>query len=489
MAKIAEPWPKGSAVGTKTTRIVETLNAVIANEGYNPGDGIIVQGKQQVVYVDYPTSVPEKDILKFVNKLDVIYGILERDDVKKVYEVGKGTNKKRVRFEKTNPSGGGGVIPTPIQEEGSTIVLTQALVKDKKFTSEQSILGDKDTREKLEKCFKGWEHRLPLWTWTYYQQSKEMLKEYGKHSWAEFVYGPESFVKFFEIHMGNLRRDMDPEIVAGRYETWNPSDIWAVKRGQMDNIKKTLKKQIPEESQLLELNTILVGMMERNELVGISLKKVNSPSEAEIHLHNVETSPALKALKAFTPLEKFKMKDIHWEPDNILNLKSVTSYVRFGNDKKFSIDISRSGNNLSFNTAIARTPAARGGQAPIAMVGELVGGQKFNTSNAAYEADGPAFNKVATNKYKPMYDLVVKHRNPNAKIQAGAPKNWTEWKKGVVFLYAEDPRDAKATLMQLSFWHDAIKLHGKDAEFWTDILYYGMKVTAKGQFAPHAKIS
>ena len=44
-------------------------------------------------------------------------------------------------------------------------------------------------------------------------------------------------------------------------------------------------------------------------------------------------------------------------------------------------------------------------------------------------------------------------------------------------------------LALLNFWYDALKTHDKDPEFWTDILYYGMKVTTKGQFGPHAKIS
>ena len=44
-------------------------------------------------------------------------------------------------------------------------------------------------------------------------------------------------------------------------------------------------------------------------------------------------------------------------------------------------------------------------------------------------------------------------------------------------------------LALLNFWYDALKNHDKDPEFWTDILYFGLKITTKGQFAPHAKIS
>ena len=67
--------------------------------------------------------------------------------------------------------------------------------------------------------------------------------------------------------------------------------------------------------------------------------------------------------------------------------------------------------------------------------------------------------------------------------------SWDEWQKEVVLLYAKDERDAKVTLMQLTFWYSAIHHHLKDPEFWTDMLYYGMKITSKGEFAPHAKIS
>ena len=41
--------------------------------------------------------------------------------------------------------------------------------------------------------------------------------------------------------------------------------------------------------------------------------------------------------------------------------------------------------------------------------------------------------------------------------------------------------------MQLHFFYDAIDNYGRDVEFWTDLLYLGMKVGKR--FAPHAKIS
>jgi len=43
--------------------------------------------------------------------------------------------------------------------------------------------------------------------------------------------------------------------------------------------------------------------------------------------------------------------------------------------------------------------------------------------------------------------------------------------------------------MQLHFFYDAIDNYGRDVEFWTDLLYFGLKITTKGQFGPHVKIS
>ena len=44
----------------------------------------------------------------------------------------------------------------------------------------------------------------------------------------------------------------------------------------------------------------------------------------------------------------------------------------------------------------------------------------------------------------------------------------------------------------LNFWYDALNnLNSKpdDAEFWTDLLYLGLKIGTRGQFGPYAKIS
>ena len=55
--------------------------------------------------------------------------------------------------------------------------------------------------------------------------------------------------------------------------------------------------------------------------------------------------------------------------------------------------------------------------------------------------------------------------------------------------YKNDERNGRLKLMFLSFFSNAFKVKKKhEDEFWTDMLYMGMKVGKKGQFAPHAKI-
>ena len=225
--------------------------------------------------------------------------------------------------------------------------------------------------------------------------------------------------------------------------------------------------------------------MEKNELVGISLKKVNYPREAQIHLYNVETSDVLKKLKAFSKIEQYDMSDIKFEPDNILKVSSVTTYIRLGPNNKFSISITRSGNNTSFTAQIKRTPDAQGGQTPIGQVVKLLKGTEFKKNHTDYPKDAKSFMSTTNqNLYKKYYNLVSKHAKDKSKIL-----KWDEWVAALNLLYSTDVRDAKVTLMQLSFWYSAFAHHLKDPEFWTDMLYYGMKITSKGEFAPHAKIS
>ena len=461
-------------------------------DGKNSADDTLMQptSHRLGINVEYAYDVDEKKIDSIVRSLSTTFGILEADKDKRAYTIGnKPATKRRLRFIKQKK--GSGRVKTEMQEKGTTIVFENVLNGDADFKKETDIMKHPKTARELKATFKGVEHLLDNWTWTFFQQQEQFIKEYKKKSWSEFEYGDESFVDFFtnEI-LPFVSRSGGGKADAGKYTGWNPADIWAVRNKSA--VQKKIREAMgdgkkPKPQSLLEINTILVKLMEKKppDLVGISLKIVKYKNNAHVRLLNVETSPILRQLKSFIPLEEYTMKDIHFEPDNIINLKAVTTYVNY-KSKDFSINITRSSNNMSFNTQI-KGAAAQGGQTPIAMVMDMLKNppnwKRFATD---YPQDRKKFNTKAPT-YKPMWELVSKHCKTKPNI------TWEKWVTEMNVLYVEDERDAKVTLMQLAFWYDAITKFGKDnkksAEFWTDMLYFGMKVTSKGQFAPHAKIS
>ena len=454
-------------------------NRMVSSTGYRDG-----------VNVEYTYDVDQKKLDSIVRAIDTKYGILDRDDVQRHYVVGRGQGTKR-KLKFYQQKKGSGRVKTEMQEKGTTIILENVLNGNADFKKETDIMKHDKTAKELRECFKGVEHLLDNWIWTFFQQQEQFIHEYSKKKWSTFEYGNESFVEFFtkEI-LPFVSRSGGGKPDAGKYTGWNPADIWAVRN--KGAVQKRLRDAMgdgkkPKPQSLLEINTILVKLMEKNppDLVGISLKMVKYKNNAHVRLFNVETSTILKQLKSFIPLEEYTMKDIHFEPDNIINLKAVTTYVNY-KDKDFSINITRSNQNMSFNTQI-KNAAAQGGQTPIDMVVSMLKNPpNFKKNQTNYPQTAQKFD-TKQDEYKKMWELVSKHCKVTPKI------TWEEWVSEMNNLYNTDPRDAKVTLMQLTFWYDAITKFGKDndksAEFWTDMLYFGMKVTSKGQFAPHAKIS
>tara|TARA_S200000501_G_C20833624_1_gene748407 strand:+ start:51 stop:1523 length:1473 start_codon:yes stop_codon:yes gene_type:complete len=486
---------KYDRVGTTTDRIVNhlailTKKVKLDGKNSNGDDLIQVDAKRlgRIIRVDYAPDVKDKDIKSLQVGLISKYGLVSGPTKKGSYEeLFVGTeeaerNIKEVRFEKLSKEPGGTVIPTEIQEKGTTIIFNRVLIDNVKFDKESDIMNDKKTREKLKSVFgKKWEHRLDNWTWTYFQQQKQFLKKYSDPKWAPFEYDKQDLVHFFSDEIKQVARDLEPFVPAGKYTTWNPADIFAAY--DMPKIKRTIKDEIkrkePITQTLVELNNILVTLMEKEQLVGISLKKVKQGNKAEIHLYNVQASSILKMEK----LEKYTMSNVKLEYDNIWESDSVNNMIKFGSGADYKVNISRtSGGTLTFNTSIKRTPAAQGGQAPIAMVIELIKAKNFTNNISDYPADANEL-LAERKKYKEMYDYITKRRTA---------ASYVDFELLLGKLYEKDKRVAISKLMQVKFWYDAFKYNEnqKDkAELWTDILYLGMKVSAKGQFAPHAKIS
>ena len=79
----------------------------------------------------------------------------------------------------TTGSSTAGVIPTAIQEKGTTFVFNQVLKHNKRYEKMEDILGDIETAKGLEKIFGVYKDRLVDWTHSYFEQQKEFLKEFS----------------------------------------------------------------------------------------------------------------------------------------------------------------------------------------------------------------------------------------------------------------------------------------------------------------------
>ena len=378
-----------------------------------------------------------------------------------------------------------GVIPTAIQEEGSTIIFNQVLDGNKDFKDEESILADKDTRDLLEVCFKqkgNWVSRLEDWTWTYWQQQHELFKKYKNPDWSPFVYGKdkEDFVTFFTKLIREVKSN---GVSVGSYPTWNPSDVWAAYK--VDKVKEDIEKAMEKGKTLGELNGTLIRLFKEEKLVGISLKKVLYGQDANLKLVNIDT-----ATMRLGEVDAYGMPQIKLQIGNIFEGETVTTYIKFGNNDDFAVNINNPkkdrGSNLTFNTHIKKTPAAQGGQAPVAEVEKLL---KSNGSKTTfvndwhnYPLDEDTFmSKENQKEYKKMYKLV-------SETYKGPKPKYEKWQEFISNLYQTNkPFIATAKLMHLHFFYDAINNYGRDAEFWTDLLYAGMKMGKR--YAPHAKIS
>jgi hypothetical protein len=440
-------------------------------------DGMVITPKSRVVDVEYNKNY-EKDLVNLVPYFTEIFGGASFDQKKKEITITGRSGSIKVNLKQKKPAGGKReTINTKVQEEGTTIVLNQVIHKNKKFNKKEDILADKDTADQLKKLFGiKYEDRLEEWTHSYFEQQKEFLKKFQSSKWDIFVYGSDDFVTFFSKQIKNVARSLDPLKPVGDYTTWSPSDIWAVYEG--NKVKEQIKKNInPKTQNLVELNNLLINLFEEKKLIGISLKKIDAKQSANLKFVNIDTSTM-----RLGDIETYKMSDISFDFDNISVGDKVTTYIKFGKRNDYSINITRAGQNLSFNTSIRSTPAAQGGQAPVKMVQDLM---KKNGSGITFVNDHNKYPQSYSeyidqyDKYLKMYESIKKYLNKNV--------TYSEFKDNLSFAYENDKRNAIAKLMTLNFFHDALKNNSKNPEFWTDILYLGMKVGDR--FAPHAKIS
>tara|TARA_B100001113_G_scaffold239747_1_gene197145 strand:+ start:48 stop:1619 length:1572 start_codon:yes stop_codon:yes gene_type:complete len=400
----------------------------------------------------------------------------------------------------------GGTLNAKISEPATRLIFNAALEsKGKIFKTEEDIFVE-DVYKDLEKLFgKQWGHKLDSWIYTFLMQNKLFFENYGKTTWAKFKHkdykGERDMQVFFGEHLKTL--EQSPGIKVGRnYEQWNPADIWAVKRTEQSTLEDEITEATknPSADNLMKLNTHIITLMEKKELVGISLKKIESGGSFKIF--NVDSSKLLTNLKAWKALDKFEMNDIRFEIRNVFgNFPgkgggiAATNYIYYGS--KFQVSVTRTTTgSLVFNTLILNEKGAQGGQSPIQPLLKALkhksSGVTFNNKIKDYPATANDFADIMEQpssseykKYNNWFNLAYNH----SKNDYNTIMKFDDWANNVYLAYESRPKEGIAKLALLNFWHDALKYHDNDPEFWTDMLYFGMKITMKGNFGPHVKIS
>lgn len=405
------------------------------------------------------------------------------------YQVG---NFEVDRFEslltiKVSQSGVAGPVPTAIQEAGSAFILTQVLKKNKKFLSATDILNDTETKNGLEKIFKApYTESINEWTHSYFEHQKAFFKKFQPSQWDIFEHGGQDFMEFIKE-----RAQIVKEVTAsgtvkdvGKYETWNPSDIWAVK--DKSQVKKKIDEAIQKDgtATLKELNNVLLNLMKDDKLIGLSLKKIEPKEKANFAYVNKDPKSV-----EFAQVEEVKMRDITIEikTEETVDGMSQGGYVLFG---KYTINVIRtpgSGfSNLKYESVI-KGSGGRGGAAPVDLVATMlkskVPGVTFVNKHQDYPETADEFIDDTRN-YEQMYNTI--------KSKIVGTKDYAEFRSRILRMYRSDNPKSKAVaqskLMQLHFFSDVLsKSKGKPEEFWTDLLYLSLKVGER--FAPHGKLA
>tara|TARA_B100001094_G_C18134583_1_gene774280 strand:- start:86 stop:1705 length:1620 start_codon:yes stop_codon:yes gene_type:complete len=465
-------------------------------------------------------------LIKVQQKLTGINKKIDQEVIRLKYsENGNGTKYIDFDVREYPVKGKSGALNAKISEPATRLIFNAALeTKGKVFKTEEDIFVH-DVYKDLEKLFgKENGHKLDEWIYTFLQQNILFFKNYGRYTWAKFKHqdsGQRDMQVFFKEHLKTL--ESAPGVTRRNYTQWNPADIYAVKRSEQGTLETEIKEasKSPNANTLMKLNNHMVKLMEKKELVGISLKKIKSGDTPHFKLYNVDDSKLLSNLKAFTALETFKMDDIYFELRNVLanfpgtkaasqsspltKVPAATTYFWFGNSNKnasqFLVSITRADTQLGWEVSVPSSSGAKAGQAPVAMVKKLLSkdasGLSFDNNFKDYPKTADDFADIIGDSksteyklYKKWFDFVNTHPKNTFK---GA-KNFKEWGDGILEAYEAREKAGMGIagvtkLALLNFWFDALKNHDKDPEFWTDILYFGMKITTKGQFGPHAKIS
>jgi len=365
-------------------------------------------------------------------------------------------------------------------EKGSVWIFNRALIDDKEYKSVDDILNDEKFHE-LEKIFDG---NVPYaWVVSFYKQQKRLIEEFGKSHWGKFKYDEDNnFMEFIKDVLSEVTLDNRKV----KYSSWNPGDIWMIKKGSEKSVKDFIRRNIKRSSRsqtLHELNALMRILIRKKELIGLSLKKVGKGDAKFIYVNiNISTKDTindnLEELKSL----KDVVLDLSLNNKNEFKDQQAKITLITGKDIQIKPQTPNRKSNLAFETSIPGS-GGRGGKAPVQMVLDLLPIKKtFKNDFDDYPKNATDFLKDV-NKYLKMYNKI------KTKVETNT-KNQNEFIENIKNAFNSDnektKRIATYKLMELNFLYDVYESESDPIEIMTDIYYLGLK---KGKtFAPHGKL-
>ena len=375
--------------------------------------------------------------------------------------------------------------PTPttqMQEDGSVWIFNRSLDGNVTFDSIKDVKNDPEYPE-LKKIFN--KNHIPTeWFQSYFKQNKKITEKFKGKEWEKIEYkeSEDNFTKFIKTCL--------EKVYSGRYETWNPSDIWIIRKDKKSEIKNILSQSIqgkPKTQTLSELNDILKNLIKKEYLIGVSLKKVTASQARFVYINMKDFLLNADDMDDEYNVDKIEIeyniyqkgtKEYVEQSQVILDKNTIQIKSNSGSSTKIS--------NLKFESNI-KDSGGRGGKAPVDLVETLLG-NKFKNDYSKYPNTLEKFKEGGVEKKYQTLFAKIKRKGVKTDI-----KDETQFSQYIEDLFNSDETKNKniaiIKLMQLEFLSEALEQKDQK-EFWTDMLYISLKKNRKLSdiFAPHGKL-
>ena len=393
---------------------------------------------------------------------------------------------------------------TAMQEKATAYILKRAFEDNKRFNSAEDIIKDPVTKKGLEQIFTQsgkslFIFTLPIetktpedkWLRTFYLQQKKMLQEFAG---AEFT--------VFNREGGFM--DFITDIIKDKYgiarkDSWNPADIWLIKKKNVFREKIRKELEGPRGTQTIkELNAIMRSMFQKREVVGISLKLI-SGQQAQYEEVNVSES-FFKKLENMQGEYNFTLSRIvlKLSTKNTDTFATQDTNIFLKDTEKEVAKFQLKGNttsrlaNLKFEGTEIGASAARLGKAPLNLVEQLssmVDKDLYNKqtkANGNYPTNAAEFSEVQE-EYAQMFLRVVKHpliSEVGIRTKEQFINNMTQVFRG------RTSHIENVKLMQLYYVYRLLQLDASVRdEYLTDLLFIAQKKGNKVfDFGPFGKL-